>query len=125
MPAAAERSGDGSQGKNERARSPVIQQMTARFTGMTTARKYAAREAAIPIACSRLESSVRSQPTSKTVPAERTASAQSMTARRCGRATAKSSGPVKKTIALPIPTSARSFSTSAAGSHSGPISAIK
>ena len=32
---------------------------------------------------------------------------------------------MKKTIALPMPTSARSFSTSAAGAHSGPMSAIR
>ena len=66
-----------------------------------------------------------SHPTSSTVPAETAASAQSITARKCGRATAKRSGPVKKTIAFPIPTSASSLRTSAAGSHSGPMSAIR
>ena len=52
------------------------------------------------------------------------ATIQSITARKRGREAAKSTGPVKKLIALPTPTRQSSMSASAPGTQDSPSTAI-
>ena len=78
----------------------------------------------MPTSCRSSDAPTSEVPTRTTVPALTAASAHCVTARRYERATANSTGPVKKAIALAIPATARSLSASAPTAHSGPINAI-